>query len=154
MQRIIKLICLLLVLILTLCGCPNPILEERRPDKQLMTKWESEDGTIRFEVLDTWSRVEEETIDDRTVKVLYGGTRILGTIAINGENVAFYAIFGVDSMSIFPPEYVDVTRPDYDKRYEVLQCRYKSKSHFVATVTESTYLEEGQKIHFYRTNPE
>ena len=153
MKRVIKIICVVLVLGLTLSGCPNPILEARRPDYQLMSTWVSDDETIQFDVLDEWSRVEEETVGGRTVSAICGGVRILGTMAINEEIVTFCAAFDVNDMSIYPAEYVEASSRS-DVIYETLECSYRSKRHFVAYVTDGTYLEEGQKIHFYRISPE
>lgn len=156
MQKKVKIICLILVLIISLSGCMNPIIEERKPSNQITSMWESEDGSIQFHVARGYEKTEEDTIDERRTEIRGFVIEIPGTMVINGEIIEFCAVFGSPdtTMELYPMEYVDTFSFVGADSYGELQCKFKSKRHFVATVEKSTYLEEGQKIHFYRTYPE
>ena len=148
----VKIISLLLVMTLTLAGCFH--LNRRAPCQQKLSKWESVDGTIQFEVqATTYLEDSEITVDGRTLDVYPYYTPVLGTMNVNGEEIEFCVEFGVTEMVIYPIECLGVIEKDMD-RYEMLECNISTERHYIATVTESTYLEEGQKIHFYRTYPE
>ena len=156
---IISLLCLLalfcvLVLVSILAMSRVPIFEVKRPDEQYFSQWESKDGTIQFEVKSGYSQDTVVTHGDRTIPMREYIVPIFGTMKVNGEDIEFYVEFGTEEMLIYPPECLEVTTKDIDAHYEILRCRFITDSHFVATVEESTYLEEGQKIHFYRTYPE
>ena len=110
---------------------------DRAPTNQPLSSWESEDGTISFVV-------------DAT-------NRIRGTININGEVIEFSLSIapGDLSMQLYDIKIIELEKSNSrhfssDYQYEDWDCSYKSKKKFVATVRETTFFKEGQKITFYR----
>lgn len=155
---IISLLCVLvlalvLVLVSILAMSRVPIFDVKRPDEQQLSQWESSDGTIQFEVKCGYYKDVEILHGERKIPMRDYIIPILGITKVNGEDIEFYAEFGTGEMRIYPPECLELTIKDIDAHYEILKCSFRTDKHFVATVEESTYLEEGQKIHFYRTYP-
>lgn len=135
MKKYISLIGVIMLIVITLNACMYPSKYKWKVCTQLNTKWVSEDGTIVFNVNDSYSAT--------------------GTMNLNGEVVDVYMVEGParsEEMHIYPISVLEKESiPEKDK-YEYWLCSYKSEKEFVATVKKTTFYEVGQKITFYRVD--
>ena len=135
MKRKLSLIGLVLLLMFLFTACMTPAKTRWKLVRQPDTRWESEDGTITFYV------------DENCVAT--------GTILINGEEVEICLLEGPlrsVELDVFPIDIVETGITSSEDRYEHWLCSYKSEKRFVATVKNTTYFEEGQKITFHRVD--
>ncbi len=127
-------ITIVFLITILLSGCQNYTDYIREPVHFPESKWRSSDGSIVFYV--------DETCFAR------------GTIALKDRDVEVFFTFHVDApvMSIYPIEMIDTRYWTSGDQYEDMDCDYKSKKHFVATVVHTTFFEVGQEIEFYRVD--
>ena len=106
--------------------------ENWNPCIQKNTKWASEDDSIVFTVGDA------------------GAT---GKMSVDDSEIEFYMITDMGgTIELHPIEVSETKAIYYEKRYEFWECSYKSKNKFVATVKETTFLKEGEKITFNKVS--
>lgn len=112
-------------------GCMTPTSAQWRLYNQPNTSWVSDDGSVIFSVDNDGNA--------------------MGIIRVNGESVEVIVVEGVErdtGMYLFYSDHQGRPANQFDNKCEYWQCSYKSPDMFVATVKETTFFEEGQKITF------
>lgn len=131
MGKIFRMITIIMALLFVLNGCLTPTSAQWRLCRQPNTSWVSDDGSIIL------------SVDNEQCTT--------GTIMVNGESIEVFALEGMQrdsSMSVFHIDLKGKPINKFKDRCEYWDCSYKSEDKFVATVKETTYFEEGQKITF------
>lgn len=135
MKKKPRVICLVLLMMLSLTACMTPTKTKWKLVRQPNTKWVSEDGTITFYV------------DENCVAT--------GTMLIDGEEIEILLREGPlrsVELGVYPIDYFEREDRSPEDKYEHWLCAYKSAKRFIATVKTTTYFEEGQKITFHRVD--
>ena len=112
----------------------NPITIARHPNNQPGTTWVSQDGSVRF-------TIREDKVGE-------------GTLIHDGKTVCFVLVedMAVTMMLCDPVIYSNDGIRGEDI-YEKWICHFYSKDKFVATVIQTTYFSEGQRIIFCKYQP-
>ena len=150
MRKRLMILSYILVVILLFSACDNPITYHRKPSGQPDSKWRSEDGSVVF-TIGGYTELETVVVGNGRVvpAIVYSGEP--GTIFTEDGPINIFVHFSAGT-SISVTSEVDDSGNDHC--YEVWNCSYKSKKHFIATVQETTFFEVGQKIEFYRIDEE
>ena len=107
-------------------------IDKWRPYAQKNTKWVSEDASIVLTV---------------------GDEDVTGKMVVDNNEIEFYLATDRSGNIHIYPIHVTETKIIYaEEEYEYWLCSYKSKSKFVATVKETTFLKEGEKITFNKVS--
>ena len=149
-----------------LIGCENPIISARQPLNFPGSKWETESGEISFVVESIYLPLPQ-----LAGKHGYGDDPNIwffaqGEVNINGEKIDVYfedyaGSYHVYIISKNEVEEIANTTTEYLSAHRleasgcviaIVDCKYKSKKHFDAVVTESEYFEIGKKFIFKRVS--
>ena len=134
----LSLLCLIVILLATLSGCPNPWVAANHPCMQLDTTWATADGRAEFYVPENdW------------------GADIEGLIRADSEfiEIILSTTYLVPRVSAIKKEHINDDRPfDEENIIERWESVYVKPGKYTVRVEETTYFTPGEILTFYCVN--